>query len=114
MITIHNVRTESPQDTGADIILYCGRGEREDMIPTCLGNPFVIKGAITRDNVCDDFDAWLRHGVDADKQRTVARRIGDRHAEGKHIALFCWCAPLRCHCESIRQYALESMEVIND
>ena len=67
---------------------YCGRGSP-------LGNPFVIGRDGTRDEVCDKYDAWI------DRQRHLIPLI----ASLKGRDLVCFCAPKRCHCETVRRRA---------
>lgn len=35
----------------------------------------------------------------------IIERIGLRLHEGKSVALYCFCAPKRCHCMSIKKHA---------
>ena len=67
---------------------YCGRGSP-------LGNPFVIGRDGTRDEVCDKYDAWI------DDQPQLLPLI----ASLKGRDLVCFCAPKRCHCETVRRRA---------
>ena len=67
---------------------YCGRGSP-------LGNPYVIGRDGTRDEVCDKYDAWI------DTQPQLRPLI----ASLKGRDLVCFCAPKRCHCETVRRRA---------
>ena len=77
-----------------------------------LGNPFVMTSSLAadrdRDRVCDEYaqlfatmlahpDAFLSEMHYLDKMRVA-------HKMYKRVRLFCWCAPLRCHAETIKDY----------
>lgn len=63
--------------TGA---VYCGRGSP-------YGNPFRMKNESERDLVCDLFEEKILPSLDVTALR------------GKDLV--CYCAPKRCHCDSI-------------
>ena len=67
---------------------YCGR-------PSPLGNPFVTGRDGTRDEVCDRFEDWLP------TQPTLIAMLPG--VAGRDLV--CWCAPLRCHCDTILRLA---------
>ena len=67
---------------------YCGR-------PSPLGNPFVIGRDGARDDVCDKFEAWL---PTQQKLMTMLPGLAGRD-------LVCFCAPLRCHCDTALRLA---------
>ena len=105
MITIHHVKESGVK---ADIHLYCGRlgsCKRTDLIDAKLGNPFVMHNESMRDEVCDAYDKWL-HSPQAGNHLRIIERILQRVNEGKVVALYCFCAPKRCHCETIRDYVM--------
>lgn len=60
--------------------VYCGRGSP-------YGNPYIAGQHGSRDMVCDKFEEFVLPDLDVSALR------------GKD--LLCWCAPLRCHCDSI-------------
>lgn len=64
--------------------VYCGRGSP-------WGNPFKIGIHGTRDEVCDKFDREVLPTLDVSSLR------------GKDLV--CFCAPKRCHCDSILKKA---------
>lgn len=77
--------------------VYVGR-------PSLLGNPFKMRNEGDRDLVCDRYDTWLserlRQGdplitVEIDRLVALARQ-GD-------LVLGCYCAPARCHADSIKR-----------
>jgi uracil-DNA glycosylase len=64
--------------------VYCGRGSP-------WGNPFVMKNESERDYVCDRFEKEILPTLDVLPLR------------GKDLV--CYCAPKRCHCDSILKRA---------
>jgi len=66
--------------------------------PGPLGNPFVIGIDGDRDAVIRKFKAYFNRRIREDSQykKDVLK------LEGKD--LICWCAPLSCHAEVIRDY----------
>ena len=107
-ITVGNVRDGLLPDH--DLHLYCGRSNAPaGMIKANLGNPFPMNGEATRDAVCDKYESWIEKGLAMD-HHVVIRRITQRVHEGKSVALYCWCAPKRCHCDTIKLIVLEQLE----
>ena len=81
------------------LVVYCGRG-------TPLGNPFRMTHEMTRDQACDKYQVWFDDQVERTDNAAfhdymasiaMAAAVGDVH-------LMCWCAPQRCHCETIKEY----------
>ena len=97
MIEIKNKRAY----TGAGI--YCGR-------PTPLGNPFNVSNESQRDWSCDQYKIWFDKRV-AEKNQPVMNMLDSlvrQYKQTGHLILICWCAPLRCHTETIRDYILKA------
>lgn len=79
--------------------IYIGRGSR-------WGNPFVIGQHGTRDQVCDKYEAHLQRLVDSG-----AVTLEDLAAlHGK--VLVCWCAPLRCHGDTLEAAAAKAHDTL--
>lgn len=79
------------------LVVSCGRGSP-------LGNPYRMTHEATRDEVCDKYQAWFDDQLSRTDNEAfhsylgsieMAANIGDVH-------LMCWCAPQRCHCETIK------------
>jgi len=72
-----------------------------------LGNPFHINSTCTRDRVCDAYGQYLEDKVNHKSQNKdfilALKYIYDR-ALKTDIALGCWCAPLRCHADTIKDF----------
>ena len=74
---------------------------------TAVGNPFELVTEKERDLVCDAYEKYfytqrkLRHdtafNVNIEKMYAAFKKHGQ-------LRLFCWCAPRRCHAETIKDY----------
>jgi len=89
--------------------IYCGRG-------SALGNPYPITKLASRDLVCDKYITWFYEHVDSDNflsliksdevlnpQMTMLRTLF-KEVKKRDINLGCFCAPKRCHCETIKEF----------
>lgn len=63
---------------------------------TIWGNPFVMYDEGQRETVCNQFDDYARKRHKDDPQWLAPLR-------GKDLA--CWCAPKRCHAETLIELA---------
>lgn len=72
------------KDEIPDVAVYCGRG-------SLYGNPFIMKNETERDLVCDRFEKEILPNLDVSALK------------GKDLV--CYCAPKRCHCDSILRKA---------
>ncbi len=77
---------------------YIGRGSP-------LGNPFVMKSEADRDEVCDQYQAWFNRKVEAGDPLVMneLRRLY-KIAKSGELVLGCYCAPKRCHGETIKKF----------
>lgn len=84
---------------------YCGRGSP-------LGNPFPITEEHSRDYVCDAYIPYLKKWANVPNHpiRNRMKELLKIHLSGKPINLQCYCAPRRCHCETIRELILNAAE----
>lgn len=82
--------------------IYCGRG-------SALGNPFVMKSEADRDKVCDAYDEYLRRKIE-EGNNPQCEQLNNIWAKWmkSDIALICFCAPKRCHCETIKAVLIEA------
>lgn len=71
--------------------VYVGR-------PSKFGNPFVMHSEAERDAVCDQYEAWLQAQPELIK-------AAQRELRGKDLV--CWCAPRRCHAQTLLRIANE-------
>lgn len=112
-IEIHNLRKEKPSEPW-DVRVDRGNigAEGQNVLPA-IGNPFPMKGDESkRDEVCDNYRNWLESKVkNGDPQVMQAmdelKAIYDKYGK---LRLFCWCAPARCHCASVRDYLIHGPE----
>ena len=86
--------------------IYCGRG-------TPVGNPFVMsdKSDKERDRVCDAYGEWFEKEI-SKKWSPITDFVNNLvfSAIKGDINLGCFCAPKRCHCETIKSYIDKSLE----
>ena len=73
--------------------VYIGRGSP-------WGNPFVMGVHGNRDSVCEQYEADLEHRVNAG--RVSLTSLAALHGKD----LVCFCAPLRCHGDTLQRAAL--------
>jgi len=101
MITISNMRNYKPSQP------HHVRVDRANV----LGNPFTMKSEDKRDTVCDLYIDWLGdkliQPIENAQQREIAR-LKQLYKQYGTLTLFCWCAPKRCHTETIRDIILEA------
>ena len=93
IMNLHNVKASKPYD-----VHVCR--------PHILGNPFLLdRTRNSRNKVCDQYARWLHDEVDKLSPRYhELERIRQIYKKHGRLRLFCWCAPLRCHAETIRDY----------
>ena len=77
--------------------------------PTPLGNPFYMRDESMRDAVCDNYAQWFEEKLRR-KDPAVMRQLGilrkALERDGK-ITLGCYCAPRRCHADTIATYLMK-------
>ena len=93
MITIANQRKTRP----IDYHIYVDRG-------TIYGNPFKMTYESERDAVCDQYKTYFYEKLESDPTFYEAVEFIVDIAKKKDIQLLCWCAPKRCHAETIKEY----------
>lgn len=80
--------------------IYCGRG-------SALGNPFPMKNESERDEVCNKYEEYFYEQVVVKKNPRMLKQlqfIQDVLATKGYVNLGCFCAPKRCHCDTIKEY----------
>ena len=71
-----------------------------------LGNPFYMRDEGQRDEVCDKYADYFNKKVTEktdEKFMNELRRIY-KLAKTNNVYLACWCAPKRCHAETIKSF----------
>ena len=97
MIKIVNLRN---LDLDEDEVLI--KVDRSNKI---LGNPFYMKSEKDRDKVCNQYQEWFDKQIEMKNEEVLneLRRIY-KIAKNHKVALGCWCAPRRCHAETILNF----------
>lgn len=121
MIVILNMRDNKP-NRYSEVHVTVDRS-------SVLGNPFYMCNSSDRDRVCDLYkryfdalvanDTAVLNDMNISNERRTAEfrdKFMDKLAElvsiyKKHgsLLLYCWCAPRRCHAETIRSYILNNI-----
>jgi hypothetical protein len=93
-IIIENLRKEKPSNP------WDVKVDRSSI----LGNRFIMKSESERDRVCDQYEKWFYEKLfdsavqaELDFLKNILTKYGK-------LNLFCWCAPKRCHAETIKGY----------
>ena len=73
---------------------------------TPVGNPFVMKTEADRDKVCNQYRANFDQFMQKKEFKDYINHIFEE-SKRHDIVLGCWCAPKRCHGETIKEYVLE-------
>jgi len=103
IIEIMNLRNEKPSK------LYDFRIDRSSPV----GNKFLMINEGERNKVCNqyqaDFFERITHNHNK-KFNEYLKNMSDCLMYYGKLRLFCWCAPKRCHGETIRNYLLNKKE----
>lgn len=65
-----------------------------------------MRGEFDRDRVCDLYEKWFADKI-AQKDQLVLetlRQIWRDGADSGHVRLGCYCAPRRCHAQTIARF----------
>ena len=95
MIEICNLRNEKMK------FAYDFRIDRASI----LGNPFFMKDESMRNEVCDRYDEYFHKKLLLNnKALLLLNNMYEVHKKYGKLRLFCWCAPRRCHGETIKKF----------
>jgi hypothetical protein len=103
MITVCNTYNMPSASMDKDSsIIYIGRG-------TPVGNPFKMYNGADRDRVCDNYNIWFYNQIKHKNEAVIKfldnlkkfHKLGD-------LYLRCYCAPKRCHGDTIKSYLKNS------
>jgi len=79
---------------------------------SALGNPFYMHSEAERDRVCEQYAAYFQQRIaknnPGDPFIQELKRIQQLYKQYGKLRLFCWCAPKRCHAETIRDYLIKT------
>ena len=99
MIEIMNLRKDKP------MYLYDVKVCRGS---SPLGNPFPLYEEADRDKVCNAYERWFVGQMASNMTvRKEANRLLELYRKHGALRLFCWCAPKRCHAQTIRAWILD-------
>ncbi len=110
MITVTNKYKPLVPRQGVKLTtIYCGRG-------SALGNPFILTNLKDRDRVCNNYQTWLPAMLDNTDEDMRAQRAKMRLQLNKileasligDVHLQCFCAPARCHCDTIKTTVIQA------
>jgi hypothetical protein len=75
-----------------------------------LGNPFFMKDESQRNYVCDQYEIWINQQIALKNKKIInaLKELKNKYKTYGRLRLFCWCAPKRCHAETIRKLILNS------
>lgn len=93
MITIVNKKSQTALSSG----IYVGR-------PSPLGNPYIVCVDGTREQVIQKYRKWLQIQL-SNEHSKASKMINDIFNKAKtgDVTLVCWCVPLLCHAEVIKE-----------
>ena len=101
------VDKESVKVVGDECFVYVGRG-CNGWLGSCLGNRFVIGRDGDRGEVIRKYKVWLWGEWKKGKGEVWCEvmRLVELVESGEDVVLGCWCVPLACHGEVIRDLVL--------
>lgn len=99
MIEIMNIRNDEPTK------LYDIRVDRSSL----LGNPYPLNSEDRRNLVCNQYEKWFINNLSSNNILFVNElvKLHDIYIKYGKLRLFCWCAPKRCHAETIKRYLIK-------
>lgn len=74
-----------------------------------LGNPFKLRDASEKERhrICNEYDRYFNENLNPDVAPGRFLEYLDQiiqAASKRDITIGCWCAPRRCHCQTIKDY----------
>ena len=95
--------------------VYIGNAFRKygyDLDASPLGNPYRLKNskdAVERQQVIANYRHWLLKQLESDNpQSKEIERLKALYDEGQDLTLLCWCSPLPCHGDVIKEILMEA------
>lgn len=84
--------------------------------PKILGNPFVMKNESNRDEVCSQYEQWLTNKIQTQDKRILRElyRLAYYYRKHNYLKLGCYCAPKRCHGDSIKLAVEKILDTLNN
>lgn len=114
-VHIKNEKTDGPTESA--IGFSCGRFisrklQLHGVRKTNLGNPHPIGYCAKCNRTHDRKDCIAACAKDKEwrqELRLFLRQLKKDHQYRHHVDLWCWCAPLPCHCDLIKQAILHNI-----
>lgn len=108
VVNCKNYKKNLPEDC-----VYIGR-QNPKFGRSDLGNPFKISAGMTRDDVVEKFREYLKQEMEKNVEESVVkaemlRLIEIAKKDKTTLKLACWCNPLRCHGDVIKEYILQNI-----
>ena len=101
-IEIKNLRTEKPTKPYQ---------VRIDSGHSILCNPYYMRSEEERDEVCEKYNDYFTMQAFHNEAFTDAlRKLYKIAKQYGRLELFCWCAPKRCHGETIKKFLMKYLE----
>ena len=75
--------------------------------PSPLANP--KPRFAERDRVCDEYETWFKDNLDKNEELILGLGYALNKARGGVLYLRCFCAPKRCHTETIKKHLLTQL-----
>jgi len=108
MIKVVNIKQQREEGF---LYIYVGRANSYKgfgLDGSSYGNPFWMADESKRNLVCNQYQEYFKTKILTNPiLKGGLDRLKERHAKGINIALICFCAPRRCHADTIKEY-LES------
>jgi len=106
MIYVINNKNK-PNDIPSNACVYIGRGRGG--VPGNFGNPFIIGRDGTRDEVIEKFRIYFIERLQNDISVKMAFDNLVNCASVGDLYLICWCSPLACHGDIIKELILTEL-----
>lgn len=70
-----------------------------------VGNPFYMHDESERNEVCDKYEGYFYRQLNYNSEFAMyLRKMLNALRQYGRLYLYCWCAPKRCHAETIKQW----------
>jgi len=96
MINIINLRTHKPKHP------WDFKVDRSSSV----GNPYNMKNDSERNKVCNQYEDWFYYAAHNQDFFNYLKTLAEACKQYNKLNLFCWCAPNRCHAETIKNYLI--------
>lgn len=109
ILVVNKFRHEPTKDD-----LYIGRGSP-------LGNPFSHKQGTkadvvvdTRQDAINSYKSYIKRQIESNNVGVLQQLnlIATRELEGKHTNLVCFCSPMACHGDVIKELVSEELQKV--